>query len=463
MWTDTIQRDHAVVIGGSIAGLLTARVLSDHFARVTVLERDAVHDRPAVRKGQPQARHTHVVLEPARQLIQRYLPEVEPALLAKGAFRGDACANLCWFNYGGYRKRVAAGFDALAVTRTLLEYEVRKAVLEQPNIQLRDQTRIDDLIWDASDVCGVYTTQRNGKGVGQDLLRADLVVDASGRGSRLPKWLEAGGYEPPPREDVKINIRYTTRVYRRAGRHVDQPEVYFINGQPPADRLIGAMVPVEGGRWFLTLGGWHGHAAPTDNAGFLQAVKSLPTSDIFDVVASSEPLSDPVPFSYPSSRRFHYEALRRFPQGLLVLGDAVASFNPIYGQGMSSAALQVEALDAVLRERFARRSLWRRFFARQAKLVSNVWNIAVGEDFRYPETVGYKPRGTDLGNRYVELVHKAAQRDGEVARHVVEVICMRAAPSILLRPDTLFRVLRSNVPQPERKRLIVSRAGRQVK
>lgn len=444
---------HAVVIGASIAGLFTARVLSEYFAQVTLLERDPVQNVPHARKGQPQARHTHVMLEPARRLMRHYFPEVEPMLIEGGAQLTDACKDTFWFCFDGYRQRVPAGFQSLTVTRPFLEHHVREAVLRRAKIRLEDNTRVDALLWDDDHarICGVEVSRRGADGGGQGTLRADLVVDTSGRGSPLAKWLAAEGYERPEREEVKIGVRYTTRVYRRqAHQAAANPVVFVTTGNPPTDRMAGAMVPVEGNRWFLTMGGWHGASAPTDEAGFLDAVRRLPTSDIYDVISTCEPLSEPMPFHYPSSQRYHYERLRRFPEGLLALGDAVASFNPVYGQGMSSAALQAEALDMEL-GRHSRHPLWRRFFARQGQLIDNVWAVAVGEDFRFPETIGPKPQGTDISNRYGEWIHRAAQRDGVVARQLVNVIHLRASPRSLMHPSILWRVLwarRGQAPRP---------------
>jgi hypothetical protein len=173
----------------------------------------------------------------------------------------------------------------------------------------------------------------------------------------------------------------------------------------------------------------------------MEYVRSLPASDIYDVLSHSEPLSDIVTYKFPASRRLRYDKVTRFPDGLFVIGDAVASFNPIYGQGMSSAAMQVEILNTVLKES-ASLPGWRDFFARTAKVIDMPWQLAVGEDFRYPETEGKRPIAIDLINQYVARVHRAVHHDPVVYAQFLQVMHLLAAPTSLMQPRIFFRVMR---------------------
>ncbi|MEO1286908.1 MAG: FAD-binding monooxygenase [Chloroflexota bacterium] len=437
------KNTHAVVMGGSMAGLFTARVLSDHFDQVTIIERDPVHDQPESRKGQPQTRHLHGVLRPAQDFLEKYLDGTVEKLLDGGAIIGDWGSNIRWWQFGGYRVNAEIDMHGISLSRPFMEYHVRKAVLAIKNISLCDNTSADALVMDESNsrVVGLKISHRSQHGE-EEILPTDLVIDACGRGTPLPKWLNQLGYDKPEKEEVKIRVKYTTRVYHRVGEHIDNPKLYMIATSPPHDYIGTFMFPVEDNRWIVTAGGWHGHHAPTDEAEFMDFLQTLPTPDIYDILSESEPISDIMTHNYPASRRFNYNKLNRFPDGLLVIGDSAASFNPIYGQGMSSAALQAEALNEVL-SAGSTGSLWREFFAKQAKIIDLPWTLTVGEDFRYPETEGKKPFAIDLVNKYVEAVHRATHKDKVVYEQFLQVMNLLEPPTTLMRPSIVWRVLRA--------------------
>jgi 2-polyprenyl-6-methoxyphenol hydroxylase-like FAD-dependent oxidoreductase len=220
------------------------------------------------------------------------------------------------------------------------------------------------------------------------------------------------------------------------------------------------MFPVEGDRWIVSLGGWMNDHAPTDEQGFLEYAANLPAPDIYNLMSQSEPLSDINPYKFTSSLRRHYEKLTRFPEGYLALGDAICSFNPTYGQGMTSAAMQAAALDTLLAERHDNLSgLASAFFKRAAKIVDTPWQLAVGEDFRFPQTTGPKPAGTDFINRYVAQVHRATRFDAEVCRAFLKVMNLLEPPSSLMMPGMLLRVLRVSRGQSQRSRSAASVAA----
>lgn len=196
----------------------------------------------------------------------------------------------------------------------------------------------------------------------------------------------------------------------------------------------------------VSLGGWHGHHAPNDDAGFLAFAKSLPAPDVYDIISRSKPLTDIFTYKFPASLRRHYEKLAQFPNGLLVLGDAVCSFNPLYGQGMTSAALQAELLDLLLKENQGSwQGLAKPYFKRAAKIVDVPWQTAVGEDFRFPETKGSKAVGTDAISWYVAKVHRATHQDPVVGAVFLKVKGMIEPPTRLFHPHILWRVFRSNI------------------
>jgi 2-polyprenyl-6-methoxyphenol hydroxylase-like FAD-dependent oxidoreductase len=279
-----------------------------------------------------------------------------------------------------------------------------------------------------------------------ETLLADLVVDAGGRGSRAPAWLEALGYGRPAEERVTIGVGYTTRLYRRRTDDLPGARYAVALPTPPHQTRMGVLFPVEGARWMVTLGGWLGDHAPGDEAGFLAFARSLPAPDIADVIAGAEPLGEPALHKFPTSLRRRYERLRRVPEGYLVLGDALCSFNPIYGQGMTVAALEALEFNACLRAgQGGLAGLPRRFYRRAARVIEGPWQLAAGGDFAYPEVAGRKAPGTDLLNRYAARVQRAATRDPKVCRALVAVTNLLAPPAALFGPRVLWQVARAGV------------------
>lgn len=440
--TPAAGRRHAIVMGASMAGLLAARVLSEHYQRVTLIERDRLPADVENRKGVPQGRHLHVLQAKGEQIIQRLFPGLAEDLLRDGAERLDITNDLLWYHFGGYTVRYPSGLLLTAMSRPLLEAHVRRRVLGIANIRCLEQCDVTAFVTspDRARVTGVMV-HRRAEGAGTEALHADLVVDATGRGSRTPKWLEALGYARPEESNIKIGFGYTTRLYRQDPHLLPNAKAIYTQSTPPHEKRSGGLFPIEGRRWIVTLTGYDGHHAPATEAGFLAHARSLETPDIYNVVRSAEPVSDFMVHGFPSSLRRHYEKLKRFPEGLLVVGDAMCSFNPIYGQGMTVGAIETDALDRCLRA--ARGPIQARsFFKRAASAIENPWMVSVGEDFRYTGTDGPKPPLTDAINWYVGHVHRTTHRDPTTARTFIEVIAMTQPPTALFQPRILRQVLR---------------------
>ncbi len=444
MANQTPKYNHAIVIGGSLTGLLTARVLSDHFEKVTILERDPVHDIPESRKGQAQTRHLHGLLAQGLLILKEYFPGIDEELEAGGAFTGDMGEILHWYQYGGYRLNFESGLTSMSMSRPFLEFHIRRCVLSLPNVTLVDSRAVSGLIIDPDrkQIIGIQVTQRSGEQHTESVY-ADFIVDASGRGSSSPKWLESLGYARPPETEVKARIGYATREYRRKEKDPARLRVEMVSPTAVVEKHGTFLFPIEGDRWIMTSGGYVGDHPPTDEAGLLEFVRSLPAPDIYNIISKTEPLTEIIAYKYPASLRRHYEKLKRFPEGYLVIGDAVASFNPIYGQGMTSAAMQTYALGDLLKKNSDLQGLWKSYFKQVAKVVDMPWQLAVGEDFRYPETEGTKPPFTDIINAYVEKVHKATQRDPVVYAQFLRVMNLMAPPASLMSPGIIWRVLTS--------------------
>lgn len=436
----------AVVLGASMAGLLTARVLSNHFDQVTIVERDPVHDRPEARKGQPQTRHLHGLLASGLDIMTRYYPDLPDALAVGGALVTDMTEHMQWYTYGGYRKRFAMGRRAALMSRPFLEFLIRQRTLALPNVALIDNCAVKALqtTGDSQRVTGVKVERRDGD-IAEHVLVASLVVDCTGRGSRSSQWLVEMGYAAPTESEVKVSVGYATRIYRRDPADPRSQDWILLTPEAPKETRFGGMFPIEGDRWVVSMGGWMGDHAPTDEQGFLEYARALPAPDIYNIISQAEPLSDITPHKFTSSLRRHYEKLERFPEGYLVLGDAICSFNPTYGQGMTSAAMQAAELDAILAQRQASVvGIAPLFFKRAAKVIDTPWQLAVGEDFRFPQTTGPKPAGVDLLNRYVAAVHRATLEDAAVGAAFIQVMNLMAPPSSLMTPRMMLRVWQAN-------------------
>lgn len=433
----------AIVIGASIAGLLTARVLANYYEQVTLLERDTF---PAVgenRKGVPQGKHAHGLLTRGLQIMESYFPGLIDHLVSLGANYGDMSQLVYWFFENGRHQPTHSGIEGISVSRPLLEATIRQRALALPNVQVVEGCDVLGLLAtpDRARVTGVRLIRRKA-GSAEESLSADLVVDASGRGSRSPAWLEGLGYERPAEEAVKIGVTYTSCHYRRRPEHAPGVNALFVDATLE-NRYTGALLGQEGDRWLLTVAGYLGEQAPPDHVGLLEYTRRMASPAIYQVIKNAEPLHDPVTYKIPSNLRRRYEQLPRFPQGYLVIGDALCGFNPIYTQGMSVAALESVALDNCLRQGDAR--LAQRFFKQASKIVDVAWSMAVDSDLRFPEIEGRRSPMVRFTNWYLGKLHHAASQDAAVSITFLKVMNLLEPPDSLLRPGIVWRVLRGNL------------------
>jgi 2-polyprenyl-6-methoxyphenol hydroxylase-like FAD-dependent oxidoreductase len=438
----TTNRTHAVVLGASMAGLATARALHNHFARVTVIERDVLNSTDA-RKGVPQGNHAHGLLPSGYRVLDTWFPGLFDEMVAAGAIRGDLTEDFLWYQYGGWKLRANTGLGGIVVSRPLLESTLRERVRALPKIELLDGYDIEEPRFDPASgrVTGVRIKRRDN--AEEQLLAADLVVDATGRGSQSPKWLSTWGFSDVPETQVRIDVGYSTAVIERRPGDLYGAMGAIIAGTVPESSRFTAILGAERNRWIVTLVGAMRDYPPTDLPGFREFARSLPTPDTYELVKDREPLVPIQSYRFPANRQRHYERLARFPAGYLVLGDAVCSFNPIYGQGMSVSLCEAKALDACLTRGDER--LAQRFFTEAAAIITSPWAIATGEDYRFPQVEGARPPGFALISRYMERAHRAATRDPVVLKQFFDVASLLAPPTSMMSPKILWRVLLGGV------------------
>jgi 2-polyprenyl-6-methoxyphenol hydroxylase-like FAD-dependent oxidoreductase len=438
--------DQAVVLGGSMAGLLTARVLSERFKRVVVIERDALPPVGEHRRGVPHARHVHGLHPRGLEVLNELFPGFSTSLAASGAVLCDVLADGRWQLSAHQLRQHHTGMAALFASRPFLEGHVRALVKQLPEVRFLEETSISALTVtaDKRTVTGVEVRGPDGQ---SSQVAGNLVVDATGRGSRTPTWLTELGYKSPAEQRVEIGLGYATRLYRLRPGALGQDQLILTAGTRTNSRAA-ALAIVEGGNHLLTLAGICGDYPPTDPAGFDEFMANLPTPDVAAAVAGAEPLDDPVPFRFPASVRRRYDRLSAFPEGLLVIGDAVCSFNPIYGQGMTVAATEAMTLRGLLTRDGAPDA--RRFFRAITPVINIPWDIVVSSDLAFPEVPGKRTAKVRLANAYLPRLHAAADHDEVLANAMIRVIGLKDRPEGLLSPGRMLRVLRGNLVKGER-------------
>jgi flavin-dependent dehydrogenase len=439
----------AVVIGAGIAGLLTARVLSDHFERVTVVERDQLPTGPAFRAGVPQSRHLHILLGRGLELYERLFPGFEASVVSAPLV---SWADGLWLNAAGWSRRYPGPIRLLCASRELLEWQLRSRVADA-GVRFRTGTEVVGLLAspDGRTVTGVRTRPRGNTTLPRasaagPTIKADLVVDASGRNSRAAQWLTALGYPMVTETKIDADLGYASRRYRIPSDFRADWRMLIMPPAPPSTRG-GVIFPIEGEQWLVTLGGYAGDHPPTNEAGYLEFARSLGHPLLYETIRDAEPLSDIHGWPQTSNQWRHFERLARWPAGFIAVGDAVCAFNPVYGQGMTVAAITAVALSQRLAKYRQRHGddltgfAWR-FQQQVARHGANAWRLSTGEDLRFETTQGPRPgRLARLTYRYADRVLETANGNAKVQAAFLRVLHLLDPPAALFHPRVLVPVL----------------------
>jgi 2-polyprenyl-6-methoxyphenol hydroxylase-like FAD-dependent oxidoreductase len=434
----------AIVIGASIAGLIAARALSDHVEAVSVIDRDLPPDSAVSRKGVPQGRHVHGVLAGGLDAFKTFFPGIMDDLAADGARVVDTGHDVLWFNNGAWRLRYNCGVSACVQTRPLFELHVRRRVAKLPNISLfygHSVTALE-LNHEKTRVTGVRVAQEGGE---EKTLHADLVVDCSGRGSKLPGWLEANGLAKPSSTTITVNVGYSTQYFQVPNKDHLGWQAMLIVGQPPNITRLGAGFFVEGGELQLTLGGMFRDYPPDDDAGFLKFAQSLQHPAIFQAIQNAKATSPISTYRFSAHLWNHYDRLKDLPENILVLGDAMCSFNPIYGQGMTVAALEAQVLHKCLAQAKTSsdiKKLRDAYFRGVSSIVSAAWAMATGADISYPQAQAPKPFGHGPINRYLNSIISLSCYDKKALTVWNQVTNMQRPLPALFAPAIFGRVMK---------------------
>ena len=412
---------HAIVMGGSIAGMCAAAALSQNFDRVTVLERDP-EPGSGPRRGAPQGNHIHALLHRGQQVIEALLPGTFAALQAAGGRRIDGGTGFRWFQFGGWKTFCETGVNIWLQSRPLLEHHVRESLRGLSNVELRFEAAIEEPVHEGGRVRAVR--MRDG-----ELLEADLVVDATGRGSHSATWLERWGYGRVKEDQVEIGLSYVSGIFELPEDKIldDALAVYHF---APINRRGGYVFPIEGGRVIMSFVGYHGDHAPTDLEDLKKWARGMVRPDVAEYLESATLVSRELRrFTFPAQLRRCYSRMRRLPDNYLVVGDAICSFDPTFGQGMSVAASQAELLTRLRPGMSTAR--WQRKLARMTFLP---FALTAGEAHRWTETRGWQPPFGRVQGWYLGHVFRASCVDPVVYRQMMGVMQLMAHPGTLLTP-----------------------------
>lgn len=433
-----------VVLGGGMAGLLAAAVLARAYDQVTVVERDRLRPDPASRRGVPQGRHVHALLSRGARAIEEILPGLLSELTRAGGATADNLNQLHFEVNGHVLCQDDSPSDRFHLqSRPFLESLVLARVRSLPNVRVLDGHDVVELRWDTSDtrVHGATVAPRSAPDQRLEL-SADLVVSALGRNGRVGAWLTQHGYHAPPEQELRIDLLYVSRLVRIDPASLSGYRAVLVGAKPA--RPVGlALVQQENGTWIVTLEGFAGHHPPTDPHDWLQTAVRLTPPLFAAALREAEPVTDISVHRFPANLWRRYDKVDRFPDGLLVTGDSICSFNPVYGQGMTVAALEAQVLGDLVRS--GSDDLATRFFKQASKPVRLAWEAAVGADLSMPTDVvaGHRPLPVRAVNAYLDRYLEAAEHDDVMAWNFVKVTGLDKPARALFTPHAMRRISRS--------------------
>ncbi len=439
---------HAVVSGGGIAGLLSARVLADYFPAVTLVEKDRLPMAPESRRGVPQSVQPHIFFARGYRILEELFPGIGLQLIQKGALKIDWAREFDYFGEQGWYANPPkpSEINSFTCSRPLFEWVIRQQLGRCSNIKILTGYRVTGLLSESSrkKVTGIRLC-RGQTGIEEEL-PASLVVDASGRSSKAPKWLESLGLTPPPEKVINPFLGYATRRYREPKNFSENWKVMLISQAPPHQKRLGYLARIENGEWIATLGGYGQDYPPTDERGFCQFARSLSSSKFWQAITQAEPCS-PIYVHRATLNRWRQFEKVEMPEGFIVLGDAVCALCPVWGQGMTVSALAAQTLLCWLRD--SQNSFWGRrlssknFQQRLAKQIFFPWTLAITEDSRFPTTQGNtRPSGAgQIMQKYTNKLIKKATEDPALFTLLMEVGHLLKSPLALYNPSVFFKVV----------------------
>ncbi len=450
---------HAVVIGGGIGGMCAARVLADHFERITLLERDELPRDAAHRKGVPQSRHPHAMLDRGRKELNSLFPGLDETLRQRGALNFDAGIALATLRPDGWATRRSSGHEMLFASRLLIEKVIRERIQENPRITIVERTEATGLVLapHRSRITAVETRKVDGGATGR--IEADLIVNCSGRSSRAAHWLEELGFPKVELEVVDADAGYSTCWYQ-APPQSQIPKGWWWKGiflNPPAkpkrpeDYYFALILPIEGDRFLLTLASWGGRVLPADHESFAALCARLRSPIVAEALAISKPVS-PIFHRRGMQNLWHHYENWSGPAGYISLADAVCGFNPVYGQGMTSASVCAQILRQLLSEIDSVDPAFpSTFFKRQAEFVRQPWSLSVARDrAALAHGQGASDPNDPFGGPAGERIANEGMDDPVISEAIFNVLNLNRPPESLATDQPFLAAINALLQRPPR-------------
>lgn len=446
------SKNPAIVIGGSIAGMLAARVLADHFENVIIIETDKLPDYPSIRKGVAQSVQPHVLFTKGYRILEELFPGISTSLSAAGAISIDWAKEFHYFTDARWNANNSDDSDIVSVTcsRPLIEWAIRQKLTQFSNVQFLEQHRVTGLLTNPNKTAITGVCLHSLVDKTSNSMPASLVVDAAGRRSNAPQWLESLGFTPPPETIINPFLGYATRRYRQPEGFTSDWKVLLISQQPPTNTRLGYLAKIENGEWIATLGGYGRDFPPTDEAGFLEYASTLASPKFYEAIQNAQPISPIYAHRATANRMRHYEKIK-LPLGFVALGDAVCALCPVYGQGMTVSALSAIVLRDWLKTSQNSKTLALgnpvNFQKNLAKSNQLSWMLATSQDSRFPTTAGKNEPGM-LGSMlggvlgwYMQQLQVMASEQASIQTMFMEVAHLLKSPIVLYHPKLILRVL----------------------
>jgi 2-polyprenyl-6-methoxyphenol hydroxylase-like FAD-dependent oxidoreductase len=432
-------KNKAIVIGGGISGKLAARVLSDHYREVVILERDQKPAGPLPRKGAPQGEHLHALLHAGEYGLEELFPGITENFYSGGAVKINSTIDLAWFHHGAWKVRYDGGYSTTLQTRPHLEWHIEQFIKRIPNVVFKYNQVVENLLYDDAEdrIIGVQLKEGT--------MQADLVIDASGVSSLTSSWLKKRGTLVPD-EKMEINLSYISKQYNLSDHHDRDWKIKMVYPNPPHQKMGGTISKVEGNRYIVTLMGYHHSINDKEvlknDTGFVELAKKLPKLDIYQEIENGTPLSNTSIYRIPQIVWRRFDKLESLPIGLILIGDTVCRIDPVFGQGMSIAILESLALQKLLQKHNGElHKVPSAFHKKAAKIIAPIWNMVITEDFRYPATKGKKPFGLSVQQWYAKNIFLLSSQNQEVYDSFVKVMNLVRPITSLMKPSILKVVL----------------------
>ena len=442
--------ERAIIIGGGIAGKLAARVVSDYFTEVLVIERDPKPEGPTPRKGAPQGEHLHALLHAGENGLESLFPGITEEFYASGAIKINSTNDLAWFHHGVWKQRYHGEFSTILQSRPQLEWHIEKYMRRIPNVSYLHEHSVLNYLYNKEEnrIYGVEIKDKNSS-ITQE--SGELVIDASGVSSLSTNWLTKQGIVIPE-EKLNIGLSYITKQYRLPEHPLRDWTIKLLYPNPPHEKIGGTISKVEGDRYIITCFGYENEInlkelLEDEDNGFIDLTKKLPKLDIYEELKNGTPLTKTSIYKVPHISWKRFDKVDQLPTGLLLLGDTVCRIDPVFGQGMSLAVLEALALQKLLKNRTSTPlpRITKLFHKDVSKIISPVWTMVISEIFRFPNVTGKKPIGLAVQQWYSKNIFLLSSQNQEVYNTFIKVMNLVRPTTILFHPNVLLPLIRRTI------------------